>query len=76
MKTPKEFVQDLKNLFADKKPFLLCSKQRDSVFDTIQAHLQKKNLIVISRAEYDALLKECQDAMASKIIDEILAERG
>lgn len=57
-RNPEEFVNELKELFAWKKPFLLDYKQRDSVFDTIKAYLQKKNLIVISKVEYDNLQRE------------------
>lgn len=75
MKTPKEFTQDLKELFRDKKPFLLSTDKTNSVFDTIQAYLQKKQLVIVGRVEYDVLLKAYQDKKAGEIIDEILAER-
>lgn len=57
MKTPKEFTEELKELFANKKPFLLSRSQENSVFDTILAHLQKKQLVVVSRVEWEKLPK-------------------
>jgi peptidase E len=75
MKTPKEFIEELKERFRDKKPFLLHTDQQNSVFDTILAYLQKKQLVVISRVEYETLIKACQDKKADEIIDKILSER-
>lgn len=68
MKSPQEFIDDLKEHFWNKKPFLLEYRQRDSVFDTIKAYLQKKNLVVVSKVEYDKLKN--QSDFAYKDIDE------
>jgi LytS/YehU family sensor histidine kinase len=52
---PEEFINELKELFELKKPFLLEHKQRDSVFGTIKAYLQKKNLVVISYRKWSMI---------------------
>jgi len=52
---PQEFVEKLKERFFEKRVWMAQS-QRDSYFDTIKAFLQKKNLIVVSKVEYEKLL--------------------
>ena len=54
MKTPQEFIDDLKEYFLEKGKGFTVS-QRDSYFDTIKAYLQKKNLVVVSKVEYQRL---------------------
>ena len=72
---PQEFTDELKEVFWNKNKLIsFNSQQIQSMFDTIKAFLQKKNLVVIPKIEYEALLKAYQDAMADKIIDQILAE--
>ena len=56
MQNAVQFTETLKNLFFEKKPFLLDIRQRDSVFDTIRAFLKKKQLVVICRVEYERLI--------------------
>lgn len=56
MQTPQEFASTLREMFFDKKPFFLNTQQTDCVFDTIKAYLQKKQLVVVSRVEYEKFL--------------------
>lgn len=51
---PQEFIDELKERFFEKGVWMTQS-QRDSHFDTIKAFLQKKNLIVVSKVEYEKL---------------------
>ena len=53
---PQEFVDKLKERFSEKGVGMIQS-QRDSYFDTIKAFLQKKNLIVVSKVEYESLVE-------------------
>lgn len=56
---PQEFVNELKEVFWNKNKLLqFNSRQQDSIFDTIRAFLQKKNLIIVSKVEYDKLVEE------------------
>lgn len=55
--TPQEFTNELKEYFWNKNKLLqFNSSQIDSMFDTIRAFLQKKNLVVVSKVEYEALV--------------------
>jgi hypothetical protein len=64
---PQEFVDELKEVFWNKNKLRgLNHPQINSIFDTIKAFLQKKNLVVISKVEYQALLTAAQDKMAEK----------
>lgn len=72
---PQEFVDQLKEVFWNKNKLLQFNpRQQDSIFDTIKAFLQKKNLIIVSRVEYENTLKACQNSIASEIISEVLFE--
>jgi hypothetical protein len=54
---PQEFTDELKEVFWNKNKLLgLDHPQKDSIFDTIKSFLQKKNLVVVSKVEYEALL--------------------
>jgi hypothetical protein len=56
--TPVEFVKELKEVFYQKNKLLHFSpSQQNMIFDTIKAFLQKKNLVVVCKVEYDRLLK-------------------
>jgi hypothetical protein len=55
---PAEFIEELKHVFYHKNKLMQFDKrQQDIMFDTIKAFLQKKQLIVVSRVEYERLLK-------------------
>jgi hypothetical protein len=55
---PQEFIEELKHVFYHKNKLMQFDKsQQDIMFDTIKAFLQKKQLVVVSRVEYDRLLK-------------------
>lgn len=55
--TSQEFTNELKEYFWNKNKLLqFNSSQIDSMFDTIRAFLQKKNLVVVSKVEYEALV--------------------
>ena len=59
MKTPEEFVKELKEHFWNKnKSFLLNRRETESLLDTIKAYLQKKNLVIVSKVEYERLKNE------------------
>jgi len=54
---PQEFTDELKEVFWNKNKLLGLNPPRiDSIFDTIKSFLQKKNLVVVSKVEYEALL--------------------
>jgi hypothetical protein len=53
---PQEFVDKLKERFSEKGVGMIPS-QRHHYFDTIKAFLQKKNLIVVSKVEYESLVE-------------------
>ena len=54
---PQKFVDELKEVFWRKNKLLqFNSRQQDSIFDTIKAFLQKKNLVIVSKVEYDDLI--------------------
>lgn len=53
--TPQQFIDQLKERFFQKNAWMT-GRQSDSFFDTIKAFLQKKNLVVISRVEYESLM--------------------
>ena len=58
---PQEFVDELKEVFWNKNKFTqFTSRQQNSIFDTIKAFLLKKNLIIVSKVEYENTLKACQ----------------
>jgi hypothetical protein len=55
--TPQEFVTELKERFYHTNKLLQFSlKQQDVILDTIKAFLLKKNLVVVSKVEYDRLV--------------------
>lgn len=54
---PQKFIENLKEHFWNKnKTHCFSPSQKDSMFDTIKAYLQKKNLVVVSKVEYEALV--------------------
>ena len=56
--TPHEFVAELKETFYHKNKLLRFSlSQQNTIFDTIKAFLQKKNLVLVSKVEYEKLLE-------------------
>lgn len=55
--TPQQFIDELKERFFEKNLWMtMTGRQSDSFFDTIKAFLQKKNLVVVSRVEYESLM--------------------
>lgn len=51
-----EFINQLKEKFYNKNTWLKSgSALENSVYDTIKSFLLKKNLVIISKAEYDQL---------------------
>jgi hypothetical protein len=56
--TPQQFIEELKETFYHKNKLLRFSlSQQNTIFDTIKAFLQKKNLVVVSKVEYEKLLE-------------------
>lgn len=53
--TPQEFINELKERFLTKGVWMK-GRETNSFFDTIKAFLQKKNLIVVSKVEYESLV--------------------
>lgn len=55
---PEEFINELKEVFWNKNKLMnFTLSQQNSMFDTIKSFLQKKNLIVVSKAEHENLCK-------------------
>ena len=56
--TPQEFVDELKERFYHTNKLVRFTlSERSVIFDTIKAFLQKKNLVVVSKVEYDRLME-------------------
>jgi len=53
--TPQEFINELKERFSTKGVWMT-GRETNSFFETIKAFLQKKNLIVVSKVEYESLV--------------------
>ncbi len=53
--TPQQFIDELKERFLNKGVWMT-GREIDSFFDTIKAFLQKKNLVVVSKIEYEFLV--------------------
>jgi len=53
--TPQQFIDELKERFLTKGVWMT-GREIDSFFDIIKAFLQKKNLIVVSKIEYESLV--------------------
>ena len=54
---PQQFIDKLKEHFFQKNAWAwMTGRQSDSFFDTIKAFLQKKNLVVVSKVEYESLV--------------------
>jgi hypothetical protein len=55
--TPQEFIENLKDHFWNKNKTLhFAQSQTNSMFDTIKSYLLKKNLVVVSKVEYESLV--------------------
>ena len=56
--TPQEFVDELKERFYHTNKLVRFTlSERSVIFDTIKAFLQKRNLVVVSKVEYDRLVQ-------------------
>ena len=56
-----EFINQLKEKFYNKNTWFKSGHAlQDSVYDTIKSFLLKKNLVIISKAEYDQLKTKIQ----------------
>lgn len=72
-----QLLKELKEKFYNKNTFLKSAHAcEESVLQTIKSLFLKKNLIIVSKVEYEELITTCQNAVASEIINEILLEEA
>ena len=72
-----KLLEELKERFWRNNTFFKSSHAcEESVLQTIKSLFLKKNLIIVSKVEYEELLAACQNAVASEIISKILLEEA